>query len=75
MILRAEFYPKSGITLECNAPKDMEVLGFAYPQGAYGYSPTYEIYVRSESFAEVPEGQEPPEIPPFIYTQKMIEGL
>lgn len=68
MFVRAE----SGIPFtvyESNAPKDLEVLGFATSQD---HPFTFEAYVKSESFPEVAEGAMPPLISSFVYTQKNL---
>jgi len=65
MILIADVNQPPGRIITSNAPKDLEVLGFATSK----VNPfTFEALVKSESFFDVAEGGEPPLIEPFIYT-------
>lgn len=68
MFLRADFGTRPNTTLSSDAPKDLEVIGLAYPEGYQGYPGTLTIYIKSDDFDEVPEGQEPPLIEPYHYT-------
>jgi len=74
IFLRAEYGTSPNMTIETNAPKDLEVLGLAYPlearYGFVGYPHTLEVVVKSESFEDIPECCEPPLIDKFIYTVK-----
>jgi len=58
------------LTRKSNSQKDIEIFGWANPSGNRytPYTYTLEMSVKSETFAECPEGQEPPQIEPFIYT-------
>jgi hypothetical protein len=67
LILRGEFRLRPNATIETDAPKDLEVIGLSIPQRFIGFLHTLEVYVKSESFADVPEGSEPPVISPFVY--------
>lgn len=70
MLVKAEINQPSGRTITSNAPKDLEVLGFATSKE----SPfVFEALVKSESFAEVAEGAEPPLIPAFEYRVTVAE--
>ena len=73
MVLRADTFAKPNTVTTSNAPKDLEVLGLAIPDFVRGYPHTLEVYVKSETFDDVPEGVEPPLIDTFIYTQKVLE--
>jgi hypothetical protein len=67
MLLRADFEVQLNRRLETNAPKDLKILGLAnIPH--FGYPHTFYIYVESESFEEIQEGTDPPEINPFVYS-------
>lgn len=74
-MLRADFWAHPNTVVTSNAPKDLEILGLAYskdfPENPY----VLEVYVKSESFDDVPEGQEPPLIEPFYYTQNTMESI
>jgi len=64
-VLKADINQPTGRVITTDAPKDLEVLGFASIEG----SPwTFEAYVKSETFLDIPEGSEPPLIAPFVYT-------
>jgi hypothetical protein len=68
MFLRGEVNARPNTVVTTNAPKDLEVLGLGLPESVSGrYPHTLEIYVKSETFEDVPEGQEPPLIEPFQY--------
>ena len=64
-ILRADIGTQPNTTVTTNAPKDLKVLGLAIH---LPYPHTFEMYVESETFADIPEATEPPEIEPFVYT-------
>jgi hypothetical protein len=66
-IIRADFGQYPGRTVTTNAPKDLEILGVGKIEGLL-YPHTFELYVKSETFDDVPEGAEPPEIEAFTYT-------
>jgi hypothetical protein len=68
MFLRGELFMEPNTHIRTNAPKDLEVVGLVVPERWYGYPGTLEIFVRSETFAEVVEGAVPPVIEPFTYT-------
>ena len=70
LILRGEFGLRPNATIETNAPKDLELISLHNSNYFTGFLHTLEIYVKSESFADVPEGSEPPVISPFIYKVK-----
>lgn len=74
MMLRADFFARPNTIIKSNAPKDLQILGLAFAETYTGYPHTFEIYVSSETFDEVPEGSEPPLISPFIYTVETIDG-
>lgn len=59
-IIRAE-WPKSGQKVTTDAPPDLHIIGFA--EGKYSFT----AYVISETFADVPEGADPPFVD-FVYT-------
>lgn len=69
--IRADFWANPGQRITSNAPKDLEILGLA-KSDVYPF--TFEAYVKSESFAENPEGAIPPLIEPFTYTVTQLEG-
>jgi len=69
VILRADVGTRPNTTIETNAPKDLKVLGLGNVKGLI-YPHTFEVYVESETFDDVPEGADPPEIDAFIYTVK-----
>jgi hypothetical protein len=66
MFLRADYGTQPNTTIESNAPKDLKVLGLRTIYDFYPY--TFWVYVESEEFENIPEGAEPPEIEPFVYT-------
>ena len=65
MVLRADFWTKPNQTITTDAPKDLKIAGLY--KSEY-YPNCFEIYVKSDSFNDVPEGAEIPKIRPFIYT-------
>ena len=71
MIIKADGLPPPNRIITSNAPKDLEVLGFTATRD---FPFTFDMYCKSESFAEIAEGAEPPLISPFIYTVKEIEA-
>lgn len=64
MMLRAEFNNLDHIRTD--APKDLEVVGFAAVPD-YPYYVGW-VYCTSETFDEIMEGADAPEIPAFTYT-------
>jgi hypothetical protein len=58
--------------LETNAPQDLRVWGFA-PVETEPFLMTVYMFVESESFEEVAEGAQPPEIMPFQYSLIEVE--
>lgn len=53
-----------------NTPSDLEILGLA----THDLHPfTFEAYVKSESFTDIPEGAMPPLIEPFHYSLERYE--
>lgn len=67
MFLRGELFMEPNTHIRTNAPKDLEVVGLVVPERWHGYPGVLEVFVRSETFAEVQEGAVPPVIEPFTY--------
>lgn len=64
---------ETGRVLETNAPRDLQVIGIKDdPEGRE----TAYVYFKSASVAPVPEGAEPPLVPPFHYAwvEEMVSG-
>lgn len=72
MCLKADFGNTPNSIVTSDAPKDLEVIGIAYSVEQFLQPTTFDIYVRSETFQDVPEGAEIPRIKPFLYTKRLL---
>ena len=73
MVLRADVFTQPNTIVKSNAPKDLEVLGLDQSRLELFGSATFWVYVTSDTFKEIPEGADIPEIPPFTYEVVRME--
>lgn len=73
--LRGEFGLRPNTVISSNAPKDLEVIGLYIPENKRPFPiDVLEVYVKSESFKDIPNGIDYPLIEPFLYTITELNG-